>query len=391
MIPRMAPDGGRGRQILFLSYAFLAVPFASENIQDVGAFGERLRAVLLRECSPFYSPDQVEDLARSAESFLSRARDADRRSKLSRDIERYLLTRADNYVMTWVNPLGGNAGRVKYYRTPAGWELFKYEFEKRVSRAIARERAKDLSPAVEQQIDRILQAMRIRLSQLLAGPGAEEYLRSHLEKWRRNLLEDAASELEFAFERPLTPEELVALEREIMTFRPERDPLLDAVESNPGKDPDRVWIEDASKPPLKASHCADMGIWARVDGYIHRLGLPPDFFDETYETLSERHERECDDLSEVLRADGPVDLSELVVNPTIEKPAALAPPAPPSSSAGVSPGAASPSPAKKNEPSEGPGKPGHWIGWPVVLGGIGFLCLVGMLAWKWRALHRRGA
>jgi len=137
MISMTALPGGPGKELLVMCYAFFAISFAPKNVQDAETVGERLRTVLLRERSQFYSRDQVGELTRSAEGFLSRVHDANRRSKLSRDIERYLVRRADKYTMRWVVPLGGDAGGVKFYRTPAGWELFKYDFEKRLTRAMA--------------------------------------------------------------------------------------------------------------------------------------------------------------------------------------------------------------------------------------------------------------
>lgn len=295
--------------------------------QDVEDLTRRLKATLLERESRYYTPEQIEELTALATGYLGRVGDPVWRAKLAHDLERYLHRRSDEHTLTWVVPLPKPAGGTEVYRTPALWELFKHELDQRVGHALRREAPKEITPLVRQQIDRILLAVRVRLSGVFEGPGAERYLKSLLERYEKSLVEDASSELEFSFSRPLTAQELADLEREIAVFKPSPAPEL--VKDPPpqrASDPSRVWIEDPEKPPLRAISYGGMGVWSMIRSAVIRIFYPPDFLrDPKADALFAKADLETDELVATLRAlRGPLDLSKAAEKPVI--PSEEAPP-----------------------------------------------------------------
>ncbi len=280
------------------------VPAAQGSVQDDAASWVRTLRERYRKIDEYFSPEQLDQLGKTAVQKVADVPDAAFRKKLLGDIQDYV---ADNYMLGgFVHAMpddnGGQTLNQTVTRTPSSWELFQYDLEKRIDRGIAQPKRDQDQPLIQQQVDQLLQTARTRLYNIITGPQAVEYVDASVERLGKILRTSAGSDLEFGFSAPLTAEQFKEVDHALSSFVPDTSLEPSGARSKSPRTVGTVTVTDAKHPPALAVRIVDLQMFLKAQGLIEGYSAPREFYDDRYRELSRKSSEEiaalCRDIDQ---------------------------------------------------------------------------------------------
>lgn len=288
-------------------------------------------------------------------------------AKLKGDAMDYVLSRATSDAFVSTNPFAPEGTKVDVFRNDTAMELFEYELQFRFGQAGANQKSAQTKSACAEQIDALGVTLGGRLPDLLAGPGAQQYVENTVERFKNYLKYFAESDLEFVFRTPLAPDQLRDLQLKLATYSPPQSEIPQTGR-DAKQDQTKIWVSDPEKPTFHMSQVTDFGLIALAENHLSQIYTPKGLYGERYRALRTRMLEQYSELRKTLASSNKVVLGNdpgegWFVSRFSNKKASG-----PSSPPGASPESARSVPRREPERPPAPALPGNVVSFFAVSG-----------------------
>jgi hypothetical protein len=278
------------------------------NQQGDASFENALRQHLQSAPGQF-NDAQVSQLSKLIVDASAKYPDPAFQSKLRTDAMDYVLSRATSNAFVVANPFDAGGPKTDVFRTEAAMQLFEYELQFRLEEAGDNRKSQETRAACKDQIDALAVRLGGRLTDLVAGPGAQQFVESSVERFKQYLGYLSESDLEFAFRTPLSAEQLRDLGIQLATYTPPESELPQAG-ADPKRDRGKIWVDDPGKPTYHMNMITDFGLIALAENRLSQIYTPKALYSAKYQSLRSQMRDQYEELRKALAGSNKVVLGK---------------------------------------------------------------------------------